>query len=61
MMRFLFSRFLASAALFAVSAPFFAQQPTAGEQGTKPRPEETEVWEPVPKIVTPGATSGAAP
>jgi hypothetical protein len=47
--------------LFAVSAPFFAQQPTAGEQGTKPRPEETEVWEPVPKIVTPGATSGAAP
>ena len=61
MMRFPFSRFLASAALFAVSAPFFAQQPAAAEQGTRPRPEETEVWEPVPKIVTPGATSGAAP
>ncbi len=61
MMRFPFSRFLASAALFAVSAPFFAQQPAAGEQGTKPRPEDTEVWEPVPKVVTPGATNAAPP
>ena len=29
--------------------------------GAKPRPEDTEVWEPVPKVVTPGATSRDAP
>ena len=27
----------------------------------KPRPEDTEVWKPVPKVVTPGAEPGAAP
>lgn len=25
------------------------------------KPEETEIWKPVPKVVTPGATCGAAP
>src|SRR5581483_3872378 len=30
-------------------------------QTSKPKPEETEVWEPVPKIVTPGATCTAPP
>ena len=47
-----FSKFLAFAGLVAVAAPLYAQ---------KPRPEETEVWEPVPKAVTPGATCGASP
>src|SRR6185312_5535573 len=32
-----------------------AQQPPRG------RPEDTEVWEPVPKAVTPGATDAAPP
>ena len=32
-----------------------AQQPAA------PKPEDTEVWEPVPQIVTPGATDAAPP
>ncbi|MEO5998819.1 MAG: DUF1080 domain-containing protein [Chitinophagaceae bacterium] len=27
----------------------------------KPKPEETEVWEPVPKVVTPGKTNSDAP
>lgn len=27
----------------------------------KAKPEDTEVWEPVPKVVTPGTNSGAAP
>src|SRR5277367_7101867 len=27
----------------------------------KPKPEETEVWEPVPAIVTPGANNTAPP
>ena len=30
-------------------------------QTAKPRPEDTEVWKPEPKIVTPGATPSAAP
>jgi len=55
MMRFSFSNVLAFAALVAVSAPLFAQQTAKG------RPEDTEVWEPVPKVVTPGAANGAPP
>ena len=40
-----------------------ARQPEAAPASgqPKPKPEETELWEPVPKIVTPGATSGAPP
>jgi hypothetical protein len=55
MIRLPFSSLLASAALIAMTAPLFAQSPA------KPKPEETEIWEPVPKVVTPGATCGAAP
>jgi hypothetical protein len=42
------------AALPAV--PLHAQQ-----HQPKPRPEDTEVWTPVPKVVTPGATNDAPP
>lgn len=35
----------------------FTQQPPSN----KPKPEETEVWQPVPKVVTPGASCGVAP
>jgi hypothetical protein len=31
------------------------------QQSTKMKPEETEVWQPVPKVVTPGATCNAPP
>ena len=55
MIRFPFSSLLASAALLAVAAPLFAQS------AAKPKPEDTEIWEPVPPVVTPGATCGAAP
>jgi hypothetical protein len=55
MMRIPFSSLVSTAALIAVTVPLFAQAPA------KPKPEETEVWEPVPKVVTPGATCGAAP
>jgi Domain of Unknown Function (DUF1080) len=55
MMRIQFSRLLVSAALIAAAAPLFAQTPA------KPKPEETEIWEPVPAVVTPGATCGAPP
>jgi hypothetical protein len=46
-------------ALTAATAPLFAQQqPSTSAQ---PRHEDTEIWTPEPKVVTPGATCGAAP
>jgi hypothetical protein len=34
---------------------------TSALYGQQPKPEDTEVWQPVPKVVTPGADCGAAP
>jgi hypothetical protein len=42
----------ASAALIAV---------LSAQQASAPKPQDTEVWEPVPKVVTPGATNAAPP
>jgi len=75
MMRMQFSRLLAFAILVAMGAPLCAQQPAGAPQGTerqaapapaaaKPqsaKPEETEVWEPEPSAVTPGASNMAPP
>ena len=69
------SRYLASAALLVLAAPLFAQSvalspgvhpalAAASGQATTPakaKPEETEVWEPVPKVVTPGTSCYAPP
>jgi len=33
----------------------------ASSDASKAKPEDTEVWQPVPSVVTPGATCGAAP
>lgn len=49
------ARLFAPVLLLAVSALAAAQD--AG----KPDPKATEVWAPVPPVVTPGATAGAAP
>jgi hypothetical protein len=43
-----------------------AHQPPSATQGTQPpaatmKPEETEVWEPVPKVITPGKTDEDPP
>jgi hypothetical protein len=54
-MRIHFSQILALASLASVTA-FLVAQETA-----KPKPEDTEVWEPVPKIVTPGTTTAEPP
>jgi hypothetical protein len=43
------------ATLIALTVPAFAQQRAA------PKPQDTEVWEPVPKIVTPGVSNAAPP
>ncbi|MGA2049342.1 MAG: DUF1080 domain-containing protein [Terracidiphilus sp.] len=50
-----FSHLLTLVALASIAAVLSAQQ-TA-----KPKPEDTEVWTPVPPIVTPGATDSAPP
>jgi hypothetical protein len=55
-MRIQFSKFLALSLLIGL------QQLHAQDAKPKPKPEETEVWEPVPKVVTPGtADTGATP
>ena len=49
------SQLLALAALVSISTSLSAQQ------AAKPKPEDTEVWTPVPAIVTPGATAADPP
>jgi hypothetical protein len=49
------SQLLAFASLISFSAALAAQE------AAKPKPEETEIWTPVPAVVTPGATCGAPP
>jgi Domain of Unknown Function (DUF1080) len=51
-------RFFAFVILLAGYAPLHAQQSTAPATA---KPEDTEVWEPVPPIVTPGASNTAPP
>jgi Domain of Unknown Function (DUF1080) len=56
------SKFLLCSALIAVAFPLPARpQSDAKQDGAKPKPQDTEVWEPVPKVVTPGATDAAPP
>jgi hypothetical protein len=50
-----YSRLNAFVILPLIAASLFAQQPTA------PKHQDTEVYEPVPPIVTPGATDAAPP
>ena len=56
---------LAAALVAGLAWPIDAQQPPAGPQGAagtaKPRPQDTEQWEPVPPVVAAGATTAAAP
>ncbi len=57
------------ATLIAITAPGLTQQPAAPRAAEQkattnaiaPKPQDTEVWEPVPKVVTPGATDAAPP
>jgi hypothetical protein len=64
-MRIQFSKVLAFATLAGVAAPLLAHpqgaSQSAAPRGAAARPEETELWEPVPKVVTPGANSTAPP
>jgi hypothetical protein len=69
------SRLLVFAALIVLVAPLPAQSlfspagtgledaqaPKQAAAAAAPKPEDTEVWAPVPKVVTPGATDAAPP
>jgi hypothetical protein len=59
-MRVHLSKCFLVASLMAVCSSLPAQQP-AGTAQPAVRPEDTERWEPVPKIVTPGATDAEPP
>ncbi len=52
-----------SLALFAFATAALCLPVASSAQTARPttKPEDTEVWQPEPKIVTPGATCGAAP
>src|SRR5271168_2007863 len=54
-MRIDVSKLFAFTALATVTASLCAQE------ATKPKPEDTEIWEPAPKVVTPGANNTAPP
>ncbi len=49
---------MGAATMAVIAGQAAAQQTTQPKQ---PRPEDTEVWTPVPRVVTPGATEGAPP
>jgi hypothetical protein len=65
-MRTYLTGLLAATALTVLALPLRAAQqtpPAAAGAATPPRPspKDTEVWEPVPAMVAPGATAGAPP
>lgn len=50
---------LKSSTLLAATAFLSLVGTLSAQETNKAKPEDTEIWEPVPKIVTPGATAGA--
>src|SRR5258708_12546697 len=69
-MRIQSSRLFAYVTLVAMGAPLCAHQPAAAPQGAErqadparaaAKPQDTEVWEPVPNVVAPGANNTAPP
>ena len=55
------TRFALAMLLAAASTSLFAQAPAAPPKGTRGNPKDTEVWEPEPKVVKPGATDSQPP
>jgi hypothetical protein len=56
------SKLMFFASLVAMATPFHAQQPsTTADTQAKPKPEDTEIWQPVPKVVTPASECSAPP
>ena len=59
-MRIRLTQTLAAAALLSVAALLSAQDAQKTD-ASKPKPEDTEVYQPVPPVVTPGATNADPP
>jgi hypothetical protein len=56
------SKLVFFASLVVMAVPSLAQQPAAAPDAqAKPKPEDTEIWQPVPKVVTPAAECNAPP
>ncbi len=55
------SKILGSVVLLTIGLSVSAQQTPAPPAGSAPKPEDTEIWQPVPKVVTPGVTEAAPP
>jgi 3-keto-disaccharide hydrolase len=49
-----------SSKILALTTLMALQQLHAAPQESKPKPEDTEIWTPVPKVVTPGAATSVA-
>ncbi len=47
--------------MFALAALIAAAATLSAQEAPAPKPEDTEVYEPVPKVVTPGVTDSAPP
>ncbi len=47
--------------LFCIAVLTWLGTAASAQQTSTPKPEETEVWQPVPAVVTPGATEAAPP
>jgi hypothetical protein len=60
-MKFMKSGVRLMATCVAFSALIVAAVPMMAQEAAKPKPEDTEVWSPEPKIVTPGAVTETAP
>ena len=60
-MRFSPSTLTTLGLVLALSSSVAAQQTAPPQPGAKPRPQDTEQWEPVPSVVAPAATPGAPP
>jgi hypothetical protein len=64
-MRIQISKFIMSGVFCLVVTSLCGQQSGAPQssatQAAKAKPEDTELWQPVPKVVTPGADCNAAP
>jgi hypothetical protein len=62
-MRHRLTRLIAGAAVAVLGSTLAAQQGGApgGATPARGRPADTEVWEPVPKVITPGAVASQAP
>lgn len=59
-MRIAVAPFICFASLLFMSTPQFAQKASTSQE-PQAKPEDTEVWQPEPKVVTPGANDAGPP